>query len=186
MPKPKKNLNSKNKYKERKKKKALVGKRLKIRIRVRKVLRKTSNFLNPQFQKFKSISQERLLLEKLSIRITPNNVFCTLKNLKTGKTLLVGSSGKYKIKISKKNLRFTYKIIVGSFLKEIKRKMKKSKLLVSIIGPIRIRKALVKQIVKVLPKKKQLIINVDAKKCFNGCRPQKKRRKKQRGLRIFK
>jgi ribosomal protein S11 len=186
MPKQKKNLNTKDKYKKRKRKtRAQKRKSRNLRLHIRD-WRKTSNFLNSQFLRLNSAGRKPNFSKKLNIRITPNNVFCTLKSLKTGKTLKVGSSGKYKVKTSKKNLRFTYKIVVGFFLKEIEKKLKKTKLLINLIGPIRVRKALVKQIVKILPKMKELAINIDAKKCFNGCRPQKKRRKKQRGLRIFK
>ena len=48
------------------------------------------------------------------------------------------------------------------------------------------KKPLLKQIVEQIGVKTAITINVMPKKCFNGCRPKKKRRKKQRGLRIFK
>ena len=37
-----------------------------------------------------------------------------------------------------------------------------------------------------LTRQKHILINIQSKKCFNGCRPAKKKRKKQKGLRIFK
>jgi hypothetical protein len=53
------------------------------------------------------------------------------------------------------------------------------------VGPKKIKK-LVLEVISNNLKGKNLIIDVKSKKCFNGCRPPKKRRKKQKGLRIFK
>jgi ribosomal protein S11 len=121
----------------------------------------------------------------LDVRITPNNVFCTLKNLINNKILKVGSAGKYKVKTSKKTLKFSSKIIVGFFLDEIKQELNTKTLLINLTGPIRLRKTILEQIIKQV-RKSSLTINVNNKKCFNGCRPKKKRRKKQKGLRLFK
>jgi hypothetical protein len=53
------------------------------------------------------------------------------------------------------------------------------------VGPKKIKK-LVLEVISNNLKAKNLIIDVKSKKCFNGCRPPKKRRKKQKCLRIFK
>lgn len=151
--------------------------------RKRKNFKKKSYFLNPHFQEI--INTKSIYQKKINIRITPNNVFCTLKNTQRNKTLKVASSGKYKIKTSKKTLSYSTKNIISTFLEEIKKLSPDKRLLINLIGPTRIRKNVLKQISKYL-KKKSIIINVEDKKCFNGCRPKKKKRKKQKGLRIFK
>ena len=46
-------------------------------------------------------------------------------------------------------------------------------------------KSIIKKLISSL-KKNKLIIKSLPVKCFNGCRPKKKKRKKQKGLRIFK
>jgi len=56
----------------------------------------------------------------ITIRVTANNVFCTLK--KQNRTLYVGSAGIYKIHISKKILKTNLKIIISKFLFNIKKK----------------------------------------------------------------
>jgi ribosomal protein S11 len=71
------------------------------------------------------------------------------------------------------------------FFEKIKNKLLSKNILVNIIGPKKIKKSILEQVSNSL-KHKNLIINVDSKKCFNGCRPAKKRRKKKKGLRIFK
>ena len=153
------------------------------------------------------IQQEDIKVKKiLTIRIKPNNVFCTLKNL-TSNRMISGSSTKYKVKMSKKTLRYNYKIVIRSFLEETKKVLKTKFLFVCIIAPRRIRRDLLRILKKRLmfKPKKSLKLSTDeegeeiirkcphllmfdfyAKKCFNGCRARKKKRKKQRGLRIYK
>ena len=114
-----------------------------------------------------------------------NNVFCTLKNCFNNKTIQVGSAGKYKVKTSKKTLKFSCKIIVGFFLREIRQDLSSKKILINLTGPITLRKSLIEQVTKSI-KGNSVTLNVNQKKCFNGCRPPKKRRKKQKGLRLFK
>ena len=62
---------------------------------------------------------------------------------------------------------------------EINSKYTFKTLIINIIAPIKIRRYIVSVLGKVLKKKnKKLIIKVAHKKCFNGCRPAKIRRKK--------
>lgn len=153
------------------------------------------------------IQQEDIKIKKiLTIRIKPNNVFCTLKNLISNR-MVSGSSTKYKVKMSKKTLRYNYKIVIRSFLEETKKVLKTKFLFVCIVAPRRIRRDLLrilkkklmfkpKSILKLSPNKDEeeivrkhphlLMFDFYAKKCFNGCRARKKKRKKQRGLRIYK
>jgi ribosomal protein S11 len=120
----------------------------------------------------------------LTIRLTQNNVFCTLRN-KDKKTILIGSGGKYKIKTSKNRIKFSSDIILKSFLKEIKDKISKNKLLINITAPKKLKKKIINQLSQTI-KNKTMIININHKKSFNGCRPKKQKRKKRKGLRIFK
>lgn len=137
----------------------------------------------------------------LTIRVKPNNVFCTFVNKVNQKTIS-GTSTKYKVKMSKKALRYNYKVILKSFLKETKRFLKSKRILVSVTSPKRIRRELVRTLKTRLIRRKKfvrkasgkivryspdlLLFRFNSKKCFNGCRVRKKRRKKQRGLRIYK
>jgi ribosomal protein S11 len=158
----------------------------KFKIRKRKIFKNKLQTLNPTFQQLVTSKKfKKIFPKRLNIRITSNNVFCTLKNIKEKKILFVGSSGIYKVKTSKKTLRYSTKVIVGYFLKKIKKGLNSKRFFVNIIAPIRIRKAVIKQLAKFF-KKSSLIVNAENKKCFNGCRPKKKKRKKQKGLRIFK
>ena len=63
--------------------------------------------------------------------------------------------------------------------------LERKKILVNLTGPISLRKSLIEQVTKYI-KRNSITININQKKCFNGCRPPKKRRKKQKGLRLFK
>jgi ribosomal protein S11 len=155
--------------------------KLKTHKRLRRVLKKKSFFFNSTF--IKTFNTKLLTTPIISIKISPNNVFCTLQKEK--KTLFVASSGKYKIKTSKKSLKFSSKKIIQTFLYKIKRLVKYNMIIVNFTGPIRLKKKLIKQILFFF-KTNSLIFNTDSKKCFNGCRPKKKKRKKQRGLRLFK
>ena len=155
-------------------------------------------WLKKQFKKFfkkNSITPKHLKIIKdifinntifyyITIKITPNNVFCNLKT-KKNKTLIVLSAGILKIKTSKKKMKFAIKIIIPKFLKNLKKIVNNKKTIVNISGPKKIRKNILKQFFKTLIKTK-LIFNIKEKKCFNGCRAKKKRRKKRKGLRIFK
>jgi ribosomal protein S11 len=119
------------------------------------------------------------------LKATQNNIFCTLVNYKSKKILLNTSSGKEKLKVSRKTLAFGAKNIIISFLKKSNKKFMGSTVQVNIIGPLRI-KTIFLRLLKNYSKNSRLLINTVHKKCFNGCKVQKKKRKKQRGLRVFK
>jgi ribosomal protein S11 len=127
--------------------------------------------------------------QKIYIRVTSNNVFCTF--VKQNKTIKVGSAGIFKVKTSLKKLRFSSKIILETFFKRVQKVITSNKLLINLIGPIKLKK----KIIKILTSLKNayirhpdgtLILTTKAKKCFNGCRPKKKIRKKRRYIRIVK
>jgi ribosomal protein S11 len=143
------------------------------------------NFFNKTLLKLTQI-KNLVNCYKINIRATSNNVFCTLSDIERKKTLLLGYSGKYNIKTSKRSLKFSSKYIIESFLKEINKKFNlNNELFINLILPKRIKKKTIK-IIKSFYKKKKVILNVKGKKCFNGCKPKKKKRKKRKGFSIFK
>jgi ribosomal protein S11 len=185
MLKQRKNSNTKNKFGSNFQKRSGIRQN-KIAYKLRKIFKNKAYFINPTFQEVSINNQNSYLFsKKIDIRVTPNNVFCTLKNCFNNKTIKVGSAGKYKVKTSKKTLKFSCKIIVGFFLREIRQDLNSKKILINLTGPITLRKSLIEQVTKSI-KKNSITLNVNQKKCFNGCRPPKKRRKKQKGLRLFK
>lgn len=119
----------------------------------------------------------------IHIRITPNNIFCTFRNLK--KTLAVLTAGIIKLKVSKRKLKFAYKQIIGKFIKAIKKRTAKETSVLYISGPKKVRKKATKHIIKRL-KYNKLLVKILEKKSFNGCRPKKAKRKKRKGFRVFK
>jgi ribosomal protein S11 len=119
----------------------------------------------------------------INIKIMKNNFFCTLKNKE--KTLILISSGKLKIKVSKRKLKAASKIIIKRFIYIIKKTIRGKNSLLTISGQIKTTKQVIKQLISGLNKCK-IILNIKDKKCFNGCRPKKKRRKKGIKMRIKK
>ena len=165
-------------------------KRRKLRFfRIRKSYKFTSHpTLNPIATALEKKSYLQNFSQQITIKVKPNNVFCTLRNNK--KTLYITSSGKCNLNASKKTLKYTTKIILQFFFhnikKYIKTKNKKDKyFLIKLCTPKRSRVPIFKQLQEHF-KKKELLFDVKGKKCFNGCRPSKQKRKKQKGLRIFK
>ena len=125
---------------------------------------------------------------KISIRVRSNNIFCTLINLKTNKVIFNVSSGKYQINTSKKKLKFNTKLIINSFLNDIDSYLKQNQhFIVELIAPLKTRKQSIKLLIPRISRK-NLILSVKENKCFNGCRPPKKKRKKNLRVRfrIFK
>jgi len=140
--------------------------------------------LNPYFR---SIIGGRLkkFNKCVSIKIKPNNVFCSLTDILNKKSVYNTSSGKAGVKTSKKLLKFSSKIIIQSFFNKVKKKIKNENVLINFEGPKRL-KRLVLQLLKKNIKCKRLLVAIEGKKCFNGCRAPKKRRKKRKGFRVFK
>jgi len=184
-----KNLNFKkkfvSKYKKFKLNKQNLDKSKFSFLRIRKLLKYKSYIANPTYQRLNKKDISNDFKSRINIRITPNNVFCTLRDSIRNKTLFLTSSGKSNVKTSKKVVRFSSKLITQVFFEKIRENLLSKNVIVNIIGPKKIKKSILEQVSNNL-KNKNLIINVDSKKCFNGCRPAKKRRKKKKGLRIFK
>lgn len=150
----------------------------------------------------------------ITIRVKPNNTFCTLRSLFHDQ-MISASSTKYSVKMSKKSLKYNYKIVLKAFLKEVDNFIRSDKILFSITAPKRIRRELIRILkTSMKPTKSDepptlnkmepqvetdnhdtedgvegpsfVVFKLNARKCFNGCRVRKKKRKKQRGLRIYK
>lgn len=122
----------------------------------------------------------------ITIRLTANNVFCTFKDIDQNNTIIVSSAGKYKIKVSKKSLKFNHKTILQKFLENFKKiNIRKALTLIKVSAPIKLKKQIIKTLLGFF-KKNQFILNIKSSKCFNGCRPSKKIRKKKRKFRIVK
>jgi ribosomal protein S11 len=140
---------------------------------------------------YQSFTKKISLLKKLnsykvlSLKTTSNNIFINLSN-HLRKSVLSCSSGKYKIKTTKKKIKHNIKVVIDSFFKDLKNKLiPQDRLIVKVTCFFRIRKLIVKLLFTKL-KLNSVIWEINSKKSFNGCREKKKKRKKQKGLRIFK
>lgn len=126
-----------------------------------------------------------------TFQVYQNNIFCTLKVLRDSKFYIISSisSGKYKVKLSRKSLKQRLKFVLFSFLKETNLKKKRLNLPQSIAAkvtaPIKLKSIIIK-LLKAELKKKLAIVEVARKYIFNGCRARKKVRKKRKGLRLLK
>lgn len=70
--------------------------------------------------KISSIDDKKVFGFQLSLVVKRNNVFGHFLDLKKQKTLATCSSGKSKIKVSKKTVRFFYSSILAKFIKKVK------------------------------------------------------------------
>lgn len=97
------------------------------------------------------------ILTSINIRLTSNNVFCTLK--KQNKIIHVGSAGIYKIHISKRFLKTNTKLVIAKFFSKIKKKIRFTSILLNIICPKKLKKKILRQVLKFRKKqiKQQLI-----------------------------
>jgi ribosomal protein S11 len=153
----------------------------KVYSRYRNLFKYNKTCINPVYL----LTKHKLPKYGFVLKATQNNVFCTLINCRTKKILLNTSSGKEKIKVSRKNLAFGAKNIIISFFKKSTKKFSGSTIFVKILAPLRV-KTIFLRALKNYSKNARLLINTIHKKCFNGCKVPKKKRKKQRGLRVFK
>jgi len=123
---------------------------------------------------------------RLTIHIKPNNIFCTLTNIYKKKVILHYNSGMFLLKTTKKRLKHNVLKMLFFFFKKIYKRLKNT-LIINIIGPKTLKKKILKQLSHTFLKRQHhILINIDNKKCFNGCRPMKKQRKKRRYNMLFK
>lgn len=141
-----------------------------------------------QFQKYNLIADKQVSIYKLVVNITSNNIFCTLINLNQNKTSLQFSAGKCNVICSKKSLKYATRVVLDSFLKEAKPFLFDSTVVVKFSGPVRLRRFILNSVFYNLRlfKVSKAFFDIKENKCFNGCRPAKKKRKKNKGLRLFK
>jgi len=130
--------------------------------------------------------------KKINIKVTSNNIFCTCINFITNKIIYNGSGGLYKIKVSKKKLKLVYKNILYKFFSFLRKKYRRNflnRILVCVSAPITLRKKITRVVMNILLKLKNLkviLLKMNKKKCFNGCRASKVRRKKNLKFKIYK
>ncbi len=179
-------MNQKKLYKKKKNRRHKKFKKKSIKKALKKIFLKTKYFRK------RNLKYDR----KLSIKITSNNIHCNLRNLILNKTILVGSATKYRVAISRKRLKKNTINVLRPFYRQAKRLLTPKGLIINLIGPKRLKRKIIK-FSKILRKFKikkirgftffrPLIIKIQNKKCFNGCRPAKKKRKKRKNFRIFR
>lgn len=121
----------------------------------------------------------------INILFKSNNFFCTLSNSFNKKVLYSVSSGNYDIKTSKKLLKHTFKFVIERFFRVVSKKIKNNNLIFNITSPIHLRKRVL-DIISLNSAKESFIVHIKKSKCYNGCRPSKKQRKKRKGLKLLK
>jgi len=127
-------------------------------------------------------SVKRRISFLLTIKILANNVFCSFKNLQLNKTVFIYSAGLLHLKMAKRKLKTTPKLIIDMFLSRVDSELQRPELLlVNITAPMAIKEVILESLFSGSIKKNNLIINIKDKKSFNGCRPRKRRRGKRGG-----
>ena len=106
------------KYKKKifKKRKYIKNRFLRCIIRTKRFYKYKSSILNCKYNYISKFIKSFSL--KVYIRLKPNNIFCTLIDLKENRILLNTSSGKYKMQTSKKRLKYNSKILLEYFFKD--------------------------------------------------------------------
>ena len=180
----------------RRKKQILVPYLLRLlgKVRILKQLRVfPQTGASPNYLRYVSWAQKNFKVSSFAItlKVRINNVFCTFKNLNTNKMIFMRSAGIYKLKVSKKTLKFNTLRIIKQFFNELKRFLKPIKqkqiFYLKLSAPLRIRLKIFRIFIQATKRHYMLrFINILEKKAFNGCRPVKAKRKKGKGLRIFK
>ena len=154
--------------------------------RLKKTFKRKHYILNKKFKKiFEKVFVKQQIEYKINIKIIPNNIFCILTKNIDNKTISITSAGKLKLKVTKRKLKYVSAFLIKEFIKQIKPTVAKKTSLLVLSAPIKLRKKILKQLIMGM-KNTRLIINIPDKKCFNGCRPKKQRKKKRKGLRIRK
>ena len=152
---------------------------------------------NIKKKKFKIIKKYKCLYFFITMRFAANNAFLTISIKKPNglvKLLFAKSAGYYKLKVSKKISKFNQLLILKKYLKEIKKVIRKHKkknqkfiIFLKAFLPLKLRQKAVNFINNVYKTQVEMLLyKFLEKKAFNGCRPKKKKRKKRKGLRIFK
>lgn len=142
----------------------------------------------PFFNIFPDTFRENTL--RLDVSVFPNNIFCSIKNSRRNKILCKCSAGTYKIKISRKNLKYASKAVINNFFKEIKTRRINFTVpvILAIVAPSTLKKMILVTVLNLLKfiKNKRIMVCIKHKKVFNGCRAKKQIRKKQKRYAVYK
>lgn len=133
----------------------------------------------------KNLCVNKKLFYTINVLFKSNNFFCTLSSSFNKKVLYSVSSGNYDIKTSKKFLKHTFKFVIERFFRIVSKKIKNSNLIFNISSPIHLRKRVL-DIISLNRVNGSFIVRIKKSKCYNGCRPPKKQRKKRKGLKLLK
>lgn len=184
----KKNQNkSKSKYKVKEKKVGSLiykkntrgAKRLRLGLLRNPVLHKRLHI------QFKTGIYKNIIKWIANIKITPNNIIVALTD-RTGKLKFLTSAGKLGLACSKRTLKFVVKMVLIRFFNHLKKKKITEALYFRLTAPKNYRRKVLKTIMKKEIRAGKNLLEGLSKLPFNGCRPPKARRKKRKGLRIFK
>lgn len=147
-----------------------------------RIFKKSSKKITYNIQKY-------LYDKKIFLKIKSNNMYCTLTNAVDNKVLITATAGKYRITYSKKLIRANSFRVLRMFFREVRQHLTRRGTIINVVAPIKMRKKLIILCRKLrsykLKKNKKvfyrtiLIVGLD-KKCFNGCKASKKRRKKRK------
>jgi hypothetical protein len=146
--------------------------------------------IKPFFFKKFEVNKDKKEYFSINIKCSQNNVFCTLANVLSNKIVFSCSAGKYNVSISRKSLRYNVIPVLTYFFQEIKQITTKAKILIVIFTlPINLKKNVLSFVFSQIydkTKKKTIFFVLKNKKCFNGCKSKKKKRKKHKVMRFLK
>ena len=120
-----------------------------------------------------------------NIKITPNNIIVALTD-RAGKLKFLTSAGKLGLACSKRTLKFVIKMVLAQFFTHLKKKKITEAVYFRITAPKHLRRRVLKAIMRKEIRAGRNLLEGLSKLPFNGCRPPKERRKKRKGLRIFR
>ncbi len=148
-----------------------------------------TNFKGLPYKSSSSSASPALYL--ITIRMTQNNLFCYIGNVATNKTLLKLSSGIVKINITKKTLKFHSSRIIPYFFSLLRPKMINHVIGINLVVPKNLKRKIFFLVFSKFKKArtKKMFFKLfffSGKKCFNGCRAAKLKRKKRHKFRIYK
>ena len=152
----------------------------------------------PELNSFNRCKSEIFFRNKLNIAIKANNIFCSFSEVSNSKNKNIqsASTGMYKIKTTKKRIKYTYIKMISTFIRKIYHRLENFNseeiedfdpfafTMLNIVSQKKLHKSIIKIFetyggIKRNFNQPFFFINIEPKKCFNGCRVSKKRRKKR-------
>jgi hypothetical protein len=179
------------KTRAQKKSKLKKNKNWKIKkiLRIRRKL-KLKRFKRP-FQNYRLFTLKNYL--NLDIVVKPNNIFFGSKSSKFSKFTKILSASFFKTKITKKRIKKNLLPTISKFFFLLNKKNSVKPyqfVVINLTIPTRLKKRFLKlfkrSFFKKMFSKKRLIINIKAKKIFNGCSVKKQKKRKRKKFRILK